>query len=380
MSKDTGLAERRVTGWKGLLVVCLVAFSVTVAVHCLEFPNWNVDANKVDGEFIMGTHDAYHWLSGAVGVGYARDLPLSRFLAFASDLTGISVGLIGFWAPVIASGLAAVATVLWAWTLGFYEAGLVAGILAALSPGFYFRNRLGYCDTDMVTLLFPLLQAWFLAHWLKPHIIGRALPGGLAERLARPWQRHSPPTAGDDGGRRRCPTPVVVDGGGRPPGLEHESLARQHHALFQPAAVHGRARGPAVRAQGSEAPPALGAGRLLPVRLHGQGRDRRGPDHPVHGLFRKEVVRACRPENLGAAGGGRVRGPHHRHDAERFSMPWKGSSRPMPSPWSRRNRPKKRRAPGRPPRPTSSIPPSPRASSRPRTCPWWSRWSRYIPG
>ena len=169
--------------WGKLAAFCGVAFAAVLVFHALEYPQWNVDALKVNGEFIMGTHDAYHWLAGAQGIGHATDLPLSQLLKKTSEWTGIRVGLIGFWLPAIFAGFVSVVMVLWAWTLGRMEIGLAAGVLTALAPGFYFRTRLGYCDTDIVTLLFPIMQGWMLAHWIAPHLRGGFLPAAMERRL-----------------------------------------------------------------------------------------------------------------------------------------------------------------------------------------------------
>lgn len=152
--------------WKALIVTCVIVMLAGMAVRMQELPEWNQPAYRVAGEFIMGTHDAYHWLAGAMGFGSAADAPPSELLRALSHMTGISVGNLGFFLPAIFGGLVGAATVLWAWALGGLEAGLVAGVIATLAPGYYYRSRLGYYDTDIVTLLFPLLLTFGLAIWL----------------------------------------------------------------------------------------------------------------------------------------------------------------------------------------------------------------------
>ena len=156
--------------WKLLLAVGAVVFAVSFGFRCMDYPSWNHEQFKVGDEFIMGTHDAYHWLAGAVGVGHATDTMMAAMPRVFSQWTGVPVGLFGFWAPVVFASLVAVVVALWAWTLGGLPAGLCAGVLAVLTPGFYFRTRLGYYDTDIATLLFPLLMSWALAHWLQPRL------------------------------------------------------------------------------------------------------------------------------------------------------------------------------------------------------------------
>ena len=47
------------------------------------------------------------------------------------------------------------------------EGGLVFGILATSGLGFLVRTRLGFCDTDVVNLLFPVAMVSTLALWLN---------------------------------------------------------------------------------------------------------------------------------------------------------------------------------------------------------------------
>lgn len=171
--------------WKAVLAICTIVLLAGAAVRMQELPAWNQDAYKVAGEFIMGTHDAYHWLAGAMGFGSAVDQPPSRLLRAVSDLTGLSVGNAGFFLPALFGGLVGAATVLWAWALGGLQAGLVAGVIATMAPGYYYRSRLGYYDTDIVTLLFPLLLTVGLALWLdgslRPSWLKRFGPGEVGE-------------------------------------------------------------------------------------------------------------------------------------------------------------------------------------------------------
>jgi len=156
--------------WLRPLLLALVVYAATLAVRLGDLPKWDYDALRVDNEYIMATHDAYAWLAGAYGVGTGTGTPLARMARAYADLTGRPAGEFAFFAPAFGSSLVAVAVLLWAWTLGGLEAGLGAGFMAALAPGFYFRTRLGYYDTDIATLLFPVLQSWMVAHWLAPHL------------------------------------------------------------------------------------------------------------------------------------------------------------------------------------------------------------------
>lgn len=157
--------------WKRLVVLALIVFGVTFSIRILNYGQWDYDSLRIDGDPIMGTHDAYHWLAGAKGfkrhTGGGYGTPMAETASLLSKVTGLSLSKVGFWAPVFFGSLVAVVTLLWAWLLGGLEAGVAAGILAGLVPAFFFRTRFGYYDTDIITLLFPLTTAWLMALGLK---------------------------------------------------------------------------------------------------------------------------------------------------------------------------------------------------------------------
>ncbi|GAB7080661.1 STT3 domain-containing protein [Megalodesulfovibrio paquesii] len=200
---------------KLFLFILGLAYLLSLAAHMQEFNAWMDPSLMVDGEFIQGTHDSYHWLAGAKGVGEATGTPLAVLAAWFHTLTGLPLGMGSFVLPALFAGVVGAVMVLWCrllgWREGAYAGGLAAGLLTVLAPGFYFRTRLGYYDTDMVTLLFPLLYTlgmalacgpWLRERWLTaesmpeepPHAVARLLVWmtciGLAARYGGTWHGH----------------------------------------------------------------------------------------------------------------------------------------------------------------------------------------------
>lgn len=179
--------------WKWLLAIALLGYGLTLAVRLLDASNWSDPGLAVGGEIILATHDSYGWLAGAKGVGSFAGYGMPALARALSGAFGAPLWKVGFWAPAYLGSLIAVVTGLWGWLLGGRRAGIAAGCLGALSPGFYYRSRLGYFDTDVFTLLMPLLLGFMLAHllsfcctrgWLATHEEGQegdALPAAL------PW-------------------------------------------------------------------------------------------------------------------------------------------------------------------------------------------------
>ncbi len=174
--------------WKFLVFFGAGVYVLNVVLRMTALSAWHGFPLAFDGEYIQSTPDAYLWLAQAKGFGAAEN-PLAYLARFLSWASGAKLGNVGFWAPVFISSLAAVLTLLWCWALGCLEAGILAGAVAGLAPGFVGRTHLGFYDTDMVTLLFPLCISlgWYL--WLKPNLFPRwPLPAWLAKRLPQSLQ------------------------------------------------------------------------------------------------------------------------------------------------------------------------------------------------
>ncbi|MBD5646875.1 MAG: hypothetical protein HDQ89_04410 [Desulfovibrio sp.] len=156
----------------------------------LEWPSWQNPEYRLGGEMLLATHDAYHWVAGAVGFGLAVDHPMAEMLRLMAALTGTTPAAVAFWFPAVLASLVAGIVFLWAWALGSMEAGVAAGLVASMAPGFLARTLLGYYDTDLVTLFFPLLMTLAPACWAMRYML---LPQMVLARLRQPgaglWAR-----------------------------------------------------------------------------------------------------------------------------------------------------------------------------------------------
>jgi dolichyl-diphosphooligosaccharide--protein glycosyltransferase len=156
--------------WISCLAGCLLAYGLSLLVRAREIDLWQHPALKLDGQYIMSTHDAYAWLAGAVGVnGFFVDQPLPEMLCAVHFLTGLSIAHIGFWLPALLAPVAAVPVCFLACWLGGREYAAAAGLLAATSLSYTVRTRLGSLDTDLYTLLFPVVLAGALVLWLDTY-------------------------------------------------------------------------------------------------------------------------------------------------------------------------------------------------------------------
>ncbi|WP_027178984.1 STT3 domain-containing protein [Maridesulfovibrio bastinii] len=152
--------------WKMFLLFAVISFVLAFGLRCIDLPKWSSPACSVDGEYIMGTHDAYYWLAGAEGVGSAVNNPMAKMLRGLNSLTGEQYGNIAFWLPAVFAGFTAVAAFLWGVLIAGPWCGFAGAVYATSIPAFFYRTRLSYYDTDIVTLLIPILISFLLALWI----------------------------------------------------------------------------------------------------------------------------------------------------------------------------------------------------------------------
>jgi dolichyl-diphosphooligosaccharide--protein glycosyltransferase len=161
-----------------LIFALFLAFFLNIAIRMIEFPLWQNQSFQIGDEYLMATHDAYTWLAGAKGVGRTVADPFSALIRIIHELTGLQLGTIGFWLPVVMIPFLVLPVCLLCRLLRLTEAGVVFSILTVSSLGYLVRTRLGFCDTDLLTLLLPLAFVCTLIVW-------------LASQTRNSWQNNS---------------------------------------------------------------------------------------------------------------------------------------------------------------------------------------------
>ncbi|MBQ3059328.1 MAG: hypothetical protein IJD16_03315 [Desulfovibrio sp.] len=158
----------------------LATMALAFALRMAEWPSWQDPEYRLGLEWLLATHDAYHWVAGAEGFGLAAGHPMAEMLQGLAAMLGTYPAAVAFWFPAVLASLVALIVYAWVWALGSMEAGVAAGLLTSLAPGFLGRTLLGYYDTDLVTIFFPLLMALVPACWAMRHML---LPRMLLRRL-----------------------------------------------------------------------------------------------------------------------------------------------------------------------------------------------------
>lgn len=169
--------------WRRGLLWGLVTLALAFALRMVEWPCWQNPEYRLGKEWLLATHDAYHWVAGAEGFGLAVGHPMAEMLRGIAEALHTCPAAVAFWFPAVLASLVAGIVFAWVWALGSMEAGVAAGLLTSLAPGFLARTLLGYYDTDLVTLFFPLLMTlipacWAMRYMLLPRMILRRLVAG----------------------------------------------------------------------------------------------------------------------------------------------------------------------------------------------------------
>jgi len=157
-----------------LIVACLVSYSISAGIRISEYTKWNDPDLQAGGEYLLATHDAYGWVSGASGNNQSASGSASAILLrTAASILRASPANVAFWAPAFLASLVTIPLVLWSGLLGAPGLAAPTATVGALVPAFFARTRLGYFDTDWANLFFPLLIAFLFAAWLRPHLSTR---------------------------------------------------------------------------------------------------------------------------------------------------------------------------------------------------------------
>ena len=151
-------------------IAAVLSFVVTLGLRLTELPMWDNPYYKLGAEHLLATHDAYHWIAGAAGFEFGAGHPMSELVRFGTWISGLPFAESAFWMVPILASLTAVAVTIWGANLGYPFAGMAAGIMTALAPGFLGRTTLGCYDTDLITLLFAVMLGFVPAAWLQKEL------------------------------------------------------------------------------------------------------------------------------------------------------------------------------------------------------------------
>jgi dolichyl-diphosphooligosaccharide--protein glycosyltransferase/undecaprenyl-diphosphooligosaccharide--protein glycosyltransferase len=181
---------------KNIYIFALIAFAFLFSVSVrLTWAYWAT--NTIDGsafkwndEFMVTTNDSYYWAEGArdlifcdkdsasAGEYYQQNChqendlsPVDQSLPIITqalyNVLPFSLETIMFYMPAFAGSLLVIPFILIGKRLHLLLAGFIAALIASVGTSYYSRTVLGYYDTDIFNLFFPMLLVWSLTLALK---------------------------------------------------------------------------------------------------------------------------------------------------------------------------------------------------------------------
>ena len=165
---------------------------------------------KWNDEFMVVTNDSYYFAEGARDIAFCQkdnaslgeyyqknchqefDLspvnePLSIITAFLHKILPFSFESIIFYMPAVFSSFIVIPMIILSRRLHMTTTGLMAALFAGIGVSYYNRTMVGYYDTDMLTVFFPILIFSVFALALKTQEKKYIYITGLVLILYRWW-------------------------------------------------------------------------------------------------------------------------------------------------------------------------------------------------
>ncbi len=152
------------------ILYIFIAFTFSVAMRMIWVYHFNGhEPFMFNGQFMINTNDGYYWAEGARDLlsGVSQENDRSPITLAASQLTAIFAYILPFsfesiilYMSVFLSSLIVIPIILIAKNFKNLEMGLIAALLASITVSYYNRTMVGYYDTDMLNIVFPMFFLW----------------------------------------------------------------------------------------------------------------------------------------------------------------------------------------------------------------------------
>ena len=183
------------------ILYIFIAFTFSVAMRMIWVYHFNgYESFMFNGQFMINTNDGYFWAEGARDIlsGVSQDNDLSPTTLAASQLTAFFAYILPFsfesiilYMSVFLSSLVVIPIILIAKNFKNLEMGLIAALLASIAWSYYNRTMVGYFDTDMLNIVFPMFLLWSIIWAINTNQDKYILIAALDVLLYRWWYPQS---------------------------------------------------------------------------------------------------------------------------------------------------------------------------------------------
>lgn len=160
------------TSLRTVLILIAIAYFFSIGMRFIwvnevsAFPqfHWN-------NELMINTNDGYYFAEGARDIlnnhHDSHDLspvndPLAKLTAFLSKIIPINFETLILYMPTFISSLIVVPLILIGRALNQTNVGFIAALIGSIAHSYYNRTMTGYYDTDMLNIVFPVLEMYSL--------------------------------------------------------------------------------------------------------------------------------------------------------------------------------------------------------------------------
>ncbi|WOE70115.1 STT3 domain-containing protein [Hydrogenimonas thermophila] len=150
---------------KATLLMILGIFVFSVACRMIWVYQFSdMDSFKWNNELMINTNDGYYFAEGARDIlnndltdsRSPTDTFVSKLTAFLTKILPFSLETVILYMPAFLSSLLVIPMVLIGRTLGNTYLGGIAALLSSITWSYYNRTMVGYYDTDMLNIVFPM--------------------------------------------------------------------------------------------------------------------------------------------------------------------------------------------------------------------------------
>lgn len=184
-----------------LLALLLIAYLFSISMRLIwvgEFQE--MEQSKWNNELMINTNDGYYYAEGArdilAGSHQPNDLspvnePISLLTAWLSKIIPVSFETLILYMPSAIGSLIVIPIILIGRTLGQSGVGFIAALLASVTHSYYNRTMSGYYDTDMLTIVLPLISIYFIIFALTHQRNRFLIPITIAFLMTQWWYPQS---------------------------------------------------------------------------------------------------------------------------------------------------------------------------------------------
>ena len=163
-----------------LVMLFCIAVRFTWVYYFSNIKGFDIESFKWNDEFMVTTNDSYYFAEGAkdiifcqkdnasMGEFYQKNChqefdrspvhePLSKITVLLYKILPFKMETIFFYMPAIFSAFIVIPIIIVARRFHMTACGVIAALLTGIGTSYYNRSSLGYYDTDMLTIFFPVL-------------------------------------------------------------------------------------------------------------------------------------------------------------------------------------------------------------------------------